>query len=225
MWSRWPCAHRAERPCDLACRGCGSVDPSLVESAGEARGTTRGSERFGGADFPRGSPDDVGRDREIGSPCRVDHQRSSSEPGSHPGRDDLALDRQFGGRPSVDRGFGARCEQWPVRDADRREVEDRAQVERQPRPSRMIASGRVHQEDVRRTREGPDGPLEHRAFAQCHVPGMVGRPRASADDGLSYDPAFVEADGCCPRGLSSSLAGASGWSREPHPGDRRGLRW
>ena len=57
----------------------------------------------------------------------------------------------------------ARSNQRPVRDPDSRNLQLGTKVQRQPGSSRMIASGGIHQQYVRATRQGAYGLLQQRA--------------------------------------------------------------
>jgi hypothetical protein len=75
-----------------------------------------------------------------------------------------------------------------VRDADRRHVEDRAEVERDAGAARMVPARAVDQEDVRRLAQRADRGFQEGAFAQCEQTRVVRRAGATRDDcGLTRD--------------------------------------
>ena len=101
-----------------------------------------------------------------------------------------------------------RCEQPAVRDADRWQVEDRAELQCQARSARMVAAGRVHEERVRALRQRADSRLEHWSLAQRKQSRLVRVARHAGDHGVG-DEASAAAD----RGTGPSRLALASWSR------------
>jgi len=68
-----------------------------------------------------------------------------------------------------------------MRDPDRGHVEHGADMERETRTTRMVATGRIHEQDVRFFGEATNHRFEERALAQREQPGLVGGARRSGD--------------------------------------------
>ncbi len=73
-------------------------------------------------------------------------------------------------------------EQWAVGDADRRAVEDGAEVEREPGSAGVVAAGGIHEQDVGRSGQSPDGRLQQRPLAERQQSSLVARAGGPRDD-------------------------------------------
>ena len=60
-----------------------------------------------------------------------------------------------------------------MRDTDRRDVQHCPKMEGEPCSSRVVATGRIDEEDVRDNRHGTDRGLELRALTECQQAGLV----------------------------------------------------
>src|SRR5207249_7551781 len=95
----------------------------------------------------------------VGAPGPVHRQRARATPGANPVADLLALETEgaghafFVGRPVAVGKQEAMC------DPDGRQVEDRAEMKRQPGASQMVTAGCVHEQEIRLLWKGP-----HRRF-------------------------------------------------------------
>ena len=94
----------------------------------------------------------------IGSPGRVNRERSRTAARAQPVAGAFSSDLECSGCTSLVRGPRAVGDEQAMGNADRRDVEDGAEVERETRTARMIATGRIHEQDVRLLRETSDRP-------------------------------------------------------------------
>jgi hypothetical protein len=96
----------------------------------------------------------------------MDGERTCSWPRAQPVADELAVEHQrASGGALVFRPL-AFCAEWAMCDADGWEVEHRAEVERESGSARVVATGGVDQEHVRRLRQRAYGSFEQGALAQ-----------------------------------------------------------
>jgi hypothetical protein len=69
-----------------------------------------------------------------------------------------------------------------VRHPDGGQVQDRTQVEGEPRTAGMVAPSRVHQQDVQAQRQHSNRALEQRPLPQREQTRLVGRSRGALND-------------------------------------------
>jgi hypothetical protein len=102
-------------------------------------------------------------------------ERTDASHRPQPETDDLAIEHQRACCPcSVFwwlTGGGERA----VRDTDGRKIEHCAKMESQPGPSRVVAPGRVYQQDVRGLGQTAYGPLKYGAHSKGEQAWLVGR--------------------------------------------------
>jgi hypothetical protein len=89
----------------------------------------------------------VDRNLYVGSPGGVDRERASATPGPKPRPDRIAIEQQRGGRSARVRRPRSARQQRPMRDADGRQVEDRAEVHGETRAAGVISAGGIDQQD------------------------------------------------------------------------------
>jgi hypothetical protein len=107
-----------------------------------------------------------------------------------------------------------------VRHADGRHVQHRTEVQREARPARMVAPGRVDEEHLRRFRERADRGLQQGSFAESQQARLVGSGGAAGHgDGLAARARS------CPRPVSGAAgpAAAAGEADEDRAEPRAGL--
>jgi hypothetical protein len=92
-------------------------------------------------------------------------ERAPAPSGAKPVADDVSAQTKWGGGSAVVSHILRGRQQWSMRDADRREIESGPEMERKPRPARVISAGRVDEEDSGPRFESPHGPLEELTFA------------------------------------------------------------
>jgi hypothetical protein len=118
----------------------------------------------------------------------VDGERAGALARAQPVADDLAVDLKGTARAAFVRRPLACGDERAVRDADRRDVEDRAEVERDAGAARMVSACAVDQENVRRLAQRADRGFQQGAFAQREQTRLVGRRGDTRDDcGLTLD--------------------------------------
>jgi uncharacterized protein (TIGR03083 family) len=117
---------------------------------GGARRYSRLPERLGRARSRRAAANHVDRGGDVGAPGRVHRDRAGSATGPHPRSDDVAIEHQRRPRARPVGGLFTRRPERTVRDAHTRDVEHRAEVEREAGPAGMVTAGRVGQEHVGR---------------------------------------------------------------------------
>src|SRR6266545_5356926 len=118
----------------------------------------------------------------------MDGQRTCACSRSKPIADELAFESErAAGALLVRRPLALRVER-AMGDADGREIQNCAELEREPRPARVVTARGVDQEDIRRLRKGTDGCFQQRAFAQREQSRLVGGARpALYDNRLAAD--------------------------------------
>jgi hypothetical protein len=99
-------------------------------------------------------------------------------------------------------------DQGSVGEADGWQVEDRAEVKRQPGAERVIACSGVDQEHVGHPRKGADRFLQERALAQREQPGLVPMPGLASDGDAAHDPRAGAERGARPAGLTRRAVAA-----------------
>jgi hypothetical protein len=95
----------------------------------------------------------------------MDGDRAGAGSRAQPGADVLAVQGERRGGATLVSGPVAACEQRPVRHADGRQVERRAEVQRQAGAARMVAAGGVDEHDVGALRQRLDRRLQQRSLA------------------------------------------------------------
>jgi hypothetical protein len=100
---------------------------------------------------------------------------------AQPVADELVIEQQrTAGAALVGRPFAVR-EEWAMCDTDRREIEDRAEMDGYAGAARVVAAARVDEEHVRDLAQRPDSRLEQPAFAERQQSWLIRRTRVSAD--------------------------------------------
>src|SRR6266508_4115534 len=103
----------------------------------------------------------------------MDGQRTRACSRSEPIAHELAFESQrAAGALFVRRPLALRVER-AMGDADGREIQNCAELEREPRPARVAAARGVDQEDIRPLRKGTGGCFQQGAFAQRKQPRLV----------------------------------------------------
>jgi hypothetical protein len=114
----------------------------------------------------------------------------------------IAVEKQGrAGAPCVPGRLSVR-HQGPVGDANRRNIENPAELNRQSSPAGMIASSRVYEQYVRTMRQGPNRGFEEGPFPEREQPRLVGRVDGSSHDVGRHRPAADALDGGRPAVLS-----------------------
>jgi hypothetical protein len=101
---------------------------------------------------------------------------------TEPIADDVSGEHERTPRRPLVLGPLAGGQQAAVSDAHGRQIEDGAQLERKPRPARVVTAGRVHEQGVRELRQGPDGALEQASPAEGEQARLIGGSRRAGDD-------------------------------------------
>jgi hypothetical protein len=110
----------------------------------------------------------------------VNRERARADPGPQPVTDKLVTkEERCASAALVDRPLTLGQER-AVRDADGRELKHRAELEREAGSARMVATGRVGQEHVRRLLQGANGGFQERAFAEGEEARLVWRARMTS---------------------------------------------
>src|SRR5829696_9814918 len=136
--------------------------------------------------------------------------------GSQPARDDVAVDQERCGIATRVAGLRSFAEERSVGNADRRDIQHKAEVEGEAGTPWVVAAGRVEEQHARALGERLHGALEAPALAQREQARRVRRARRTGDDGGCGFPA-AQHDGSGPRRVAA-VAGPRLAARKAHPG-------
>jgi hypothetical protein len=157
----------------LELRGC----------SGLASSPSRAAERLGSPMSGNRREDELDRRFRICSPGAVNGERPRSGSCPQPVSDDRAFEHERRRRTALVARPRSFREERAMRDADRRQVELGAEVEGEAGSPRVIPSGCVDEEDVRRPLEPVDCRLQRRPLAEGEQAGLVRRARLPLGDG------------------------------------------
>ena len=116
-------------------------------SAGNPSGLPGPAQRLGCTAPSGGGQDQSHRSGQVHPPAGVYDEWTGTRSGPDPARDHLVADTERADGPAAVRRPRALGDQGPVCDADRGEVEDGAQVDRQTGSLRVVATGGVEEQD------------------------------------------------------------------------------
>jgi hypothetical protein len=132
----------------------------------------------------------------------VDGQRARACAGAQPVADELALEEERAAGAWFVHGPLALGDEWAVRDADRWEVQHRAEVEGEAGAAGVVSGGGVDQEDIRLRGEGSHGGFEQSSLSKGQQSWLVRCARSAG-----YDDRLAADAGRCPRRVAR-MAGA-----------------
>jgi hypothetical protein len=160
----------------------------------------------------------------------VDGERASARARTQPVADELVVqEKRARGSALVGRPL-AHGRKRAMRNADRRKVQDRTEVQREACSAWMVTAGRIDEEHVRWLPEGADGGLQQRSFTECEQARLIRSAGAARQhDGLATDTRR------CPGRISGAVrpaaaaseadedrADACAWLEPPRPSVERG---
>ena len=176
------------------------VDAVFVVGAGEVTGV---AQRLRCARLAKGTGHDVDRCGGAGAPGGVHGQWTGSRARAEPAADPVLPSRERARRAGLVRRPVAVGDQRAMRDADRREVEQSAQMQGHACAPGVVAAGGVDEKNVRACGQGVHRSEQQGARAKKEQPGLVRSARSARDDGFGDDPAVLDDRGRSPPALAT----------------------